>query len=277
MPRCDPDGQVSEVSAGRAATTPTPKILLAGGNVINQKILTVLLARRGYSTVGAPDVQRALDALRQGEFALVLLDAEPGEIGDSGAVAAIRELARAKGNSIPVVALVEPETEEDRAHRLAAGFDDHLPKPVQAERLWSVVEAHTSSSGRASAGAVMDRQAALDRVGGDREFLAEMTTLFLEGEYPRLMGEIRGAIEQGDAARLASAAHSMKNWVGNYVASSVFAAVEELEETARRGELSAIEAVHETFRRQIARLTPELAALAAGSKTPADSRYSTLG
>ncbi len=266
-----------ERGASDAPTVGTPsaaarKVLLVEENVIIQRILAGLLAKRGHSLSVATDARQAVAALGGEDFDLVLLAVGAGESDGPASVDAIREAAREKGRYLPVVALVAGGTEDGRPRCLSAGFDDQLAKPVQAERLWQVVDEHTSGSRHAGAAAarsvtVMDREAALGRVGGDWAFLAEMTTLFLQGDYLRLTAEIRGAIDRGDAKGLASAAHSLKNWVGNFAAPSVFAAVETLEETARREVWPGVEAAHDASVRAIARLIPELSSLASGHPT----------
>ena len=58
----------------------------------------------------------------------------PGEDGYA-LLRAIRALAPENGGAVPVVALTAYAHAEDRARTLAAGFTDHLPKPVEAARL----------------------------------------------------------------------------------------------------------------------------------------------
>ena len=55
----------------------------------------------------------------------------------------------------------------------------------------------------------MDWEIALEHVGGDRELLAELVTVFLQ-DYPRLKSEAQQAIAQGDHSRLERAAHTLK-------------------------------------------------------------------
>jgi len=55
----------------------------------------------------------------------------------------------------------------------------------------------------------LDHALALERVGGDRSLLREIAVLFLD-EYPRIMAEIRAALEAGNAVALERAAHSLK-------------------------------------------------------------------
>jgi len=81
-----------------------------------------------------------------------------------------------------------------------------------------------------------DKDALLDRVDGDAEFLAE-TVEILDEDAPSLLEEIRGAAGARDAARLATAAHTMKGLVSNFCAEPAREAAERLEVMGRGGDL----------------------------------------
>ncbi len=83
----------------------------------------------------------------------------------------------------------------------------------------------------------LDREAALDRVGGDLELLQEVAALFLE-EYPVLLSHIRKAIAAGDPLALEHSAHSLKGSVGNFGAKSAHEAAFQLELAGKTHDLS---------------------------------------
>ncbi|MCC7498364.1 MAG: Hpt domain-containing protein [Bryobacterales bacterium] len=83
----------------------------------------------------------------------------------------------------------------------------------------------------------LDREAALDRVGGDLELLQEVAALFLE-EYPALLSHIREAVVAGDALALEHSAHSLKGSVSNFGAESAHEAAFQLELAGKTGDLS---------------------------------------
>jgi HPt (histidine-containing phosphotransfer) domain-containing protein len=63
---------------------------------------------------------------------------------------------------------------------------------------------HSENTGRA-----LDLNVALAHVDGDRQFLAELATLFVQ-DYPRLRDEARESILKGDHSSLERAAHTLK-------------------------------------------------------------------
>jgi two-component system sensor histidine kinase/response regulator len=83
---------------------------------------------------------------------------------------------------------------------------------------------------------ILDRQALLERVGGDDGLLREITKIFLE-EYPTLLDEIRSAVAAGDAQRIERAAHSLKGAVANFGAAAATDAAYQMESVGRRGQI----------------------------------------
>jgi HPt (histidine-containing phosphotransfer) domain-containing protein len=97
---------------------------------------------------------------------------------------------------------------------------------------------------------LLDRTAALDRIGGDEELLREIAGLFLS-EYPSLIAEIRVAVQIGDARALERSAHSLKGSVANFEACAAVDAAFRLESMGRNGNLdqtaSALAALEAAF------------------------------
>lgn len=83
---------------------------------------------------------------------------------------------------------------------------------------------------------LVDKQALLDRVDGDLEFLEETVEL-LESDGRSLVEQLKAASAAGDEECLVSKAHMLKGMVSNFCADSVQRAAEEIEHAARSGQL----------------------------------------
>ncbi len=118
------------------------RVLVAEDNAINRLVAVGLLQSLGYAVETAEDGRQAVEAVRQGHFDLVLMDAHMPELDGFAATAAIREQERAagRGRHTPIVALTADAQPQDVEKSLAAGMDDHLTKPVTRERLAAVLE-----------------------------------------------------------------------------------------------------------------------------------------
>jgi PAS domain S-box-containing protein len=110
---------------------------------------------------------------------------------------------------------------------------------------------------------ILDLDAALGRVDGDRELLVEMADLFLD-EYPRLLTTLRDAVAHGNAQTAAYAAHTLKGSVANFAAMPSFTAAQKLERIARQGDLTQAHAAFADLEAQLTRLKPVLANLKTG-------------
>ena len=126
-------------------------ILLAEDNIVNQKLATKMLEKRGYQVVVAPDGKKAVDAFEKEHFDLILMDIQMPEMDGLEATAEIRkkELELATRNSqpatrIPIVAITAHAMKGDREKFLASGMDDYVPKPVKPENLFEVIKKVTS-------------------------------------------------------------------------------------------------------------------------------------
>lgn len=100
---------------------------------------------------------------------------------------------------------------------------------------------------------IFNLEAALDRLDGDRELLADLIKLFLE-ESPKEFAAIAAALSRQDAAVLASAAHKLKGSVTQFCADRLFDSVKNLEQLGRAGDLAGAAPVCAAVEIQLAEL-----------------------
>ena len=105
---------------------------------------------------------------------------------------------------------------------------------------------------------IVDWMAALQHVNGSRDMLQEIVRLFVDEECPRLMQDIQTGLLEGDAAVVGRAAHTLKSSAGIFEATPVFEAAEQLESMGRNRCLDNAQAVWNSLRAQIERLTVAL-------------------
>ena len=112
-------------------------ILLVEDNLTNQKVLTALLNRLGVTVALVVNGQQALDAIKAGQSAdLILMDLQMPVM--NGYLAAQEIRAWEARNAQPrrtIIALTANAFEEDRQRCLNVGMDDFLPKPVLIDTL----------------------------------------------------------------------------------------------------------------------------------------------
>ena len=121
------------------ATLSGVRILVVDDEEDAREAMVVLLSQAGANVRSVGSATEALDALRDSPPDLLLSDiAMPGEDGYS-LIRRVRALADDRGGQVPAAALTAYATLEDRRKALQAGYNDHIPKPVDPTRLIATV------------------------------------------------------------------------------------------------------------------------------------------
>jgi len=220
------------------------RILLVEDNVVNQRVASGLLTRRGHHVTVAQDGLEALTRLDQETFDLVLMDLQMPVMGGLDATAAIRLRERATGQHVRIVAMTAHAMNSDRERCLAAGMDGYLSKPIDPPMLFAVVEQEEDGGGVPAAipkPVTFDEDALRERLSGDHELMTDVIRVFLE-DLPKRLGAIKSAVTARDAEALRTAAHALKGAAGNLSAGGLFEAARVLERVGAESRLDAAEA-----------------------------------
>ena len=112
-------------------------VLLVEDNEVNRDMLVRRLERAGHRVSTAADGEAALQAMRELQPGVVLMDMNlPVKDGWTACAEAQKESAIA---AIPIIALTAHAMEEDKARALAAGCTDFATKPVDFPALLDVI------------------------------------------------------------------------------------------------------------------------------------------
>ena len=122
-------------------------ILLVDDDVRNIFALTSVLEERGIHILVAENGREALDVLDQSENVdLVLMDIMMPEMDGYEAMKQIRSKKALK--NIPIIALTAKAMKGDRQKCIDAGASDYLAKPVDIEKLVSLLHVWLSNSNK---------------------------------------------------------------------------------------------------------------------------------
>jgi PAS domain S-box-containing protein len=250
------------------------RILLVEDNLINQRVATSWLEKRGHAVVLSVSGEAALAELERHSIDVVLMDLEMPGAGGIATTAEIRRREHDTGQHLPIIAMTAHALEGDRERCLAAGMDDYLAKPIRPAELFHVVEQfapryvsrrmpiHESqevvAGASAANGQMFDRREALATVGNDAQLLGELIEIFL-ADSPKWLRDLQAALDQGkpeDARRLA---HSLKNSAGYFGANQIKQLAYEIEQAAAQRQLAVAQEKCERVLRELERLGPELA------------------
>ena len=237
------NGAANARTATPEETPPVPsvreaalRILVAEDNELNAALLKSLLGKRGYRAHFAGDGRTALMRAAETAFDLVLLDLHMPEMDGFEVARAIREREATTGKHLPIIALTARSSSQDRERCLSAGMDDFLPKPIDAEALWSaidrVVEGCPPADPRRSR--LLDAPVILRACAGERDVFDALCDV-LRRALPEQMGRVHAALHDRDQPRLADAAHTLVGTLGAF-STIAGALARTLEDTANRND-----------------------------------------
>lgn len=129
-----PPALASQPSASRG------HILAAEDNLVNQQLITRLLAKAGYTADIAANGSEAVAAVARVRYDAILMDCQMPEMDGYEATALIRVAEAGTGRRIPIIALTASAMESDRNRCFAAGMDDYLSKPVKPAALVAMLD-----------------------------------------------------------------------------------------------------------------------------------------
>jgi signal transduction histidine kinase/CheY-like chemotaxis protein len=252
-------------------------VLVVEDTPANQKVATKILEKRGHRVMAADNGLRAVELCQHHAFDVIIMDVQMPEMDGFQATTAIRQMEPSLRHDrtspdVAIIAMTAHATRGFEERCLAAEMDAYLSKPVDAERLIGLVESYALGrepqseedalqprlskaivdeairwdaeqdwtsplSPGHSLSNVVDFQAALERMDGNRELLADMATFFLE-DSPELMARIRQGLQNESCEEVRRASHSLKGLASNFGAGRTVQTARTIEKAAEAGDLS---------------------------------------
>jgi PAS domain S-box-containing protein len=258
--------RAKEASRPSRQTAQSLRVLVAEDNATNQMLVAALLKQKGHDVTIVGDGRQAVDRATSGAFDVILMDVQMPEMSGLEATSAIREHERTTGRHTPIVALTARAMAGDREQCLEAGMDAYVSKPLRPDELFSAMDALVAERpGPAVARApsesdTVDRDALLAGFGGRADLLADVIQVFLE-DAPAILTRLDGALREGNASDVASAAHALKGAVGLFSEGAAYEHARRLEQLAQHNDLDAGAAVRDELEASVSRVMAQLRAL----------------
>ncbi|ARA92871.1 hypothetical protein AWN76_006640 [Rhodothermaceae bacterium RA] len=242
------------------------RILVAEDNRVNQQVALRMLAKLGAQADVAADGRKAVEAVQQQAYDLVLMDLHMPELDGLEATRLIRDTLPAHRQP-RIVAMTASAMPEDRRRLLEAGMDDYVSKPTRLDELAAVLDrcrdAHRAGTDPAPTESpssdtttpvvpMIDsiRTQLTELAGDDLDFIREILTDYLN-VAPDLLAGIDAGLGASDPNQTREAAHTLKSSSGAIGARELQQLCAELEALSRGGSLeqasSIVRRIHETF------------------------------
>lgn len=233
-------GQTGDLPAAASAAGEEPPrgpILLVEDNLINQKVVTSLLRKKGYLVDVANHGQEALDLLARGDYRLILMDVQMPVLDGLEATHQIRANPRLAG--LPIIAMTAHAMNGDREICLQAGMNEYLAKPVDHKHLLTVVEQYLAPECARAQTAPAARPEAPPPAGADPALAGQMLQLFTQLAPERLM-RMHQAASDGDLLQLREDALKIHGAAISLSAPGVVRWADTLDDAAARADLEAV-------------------------------------
>lgn len=209
-------------------------ILVVEDDEISQRVATGYLERAGHHVTVAGSGREAIsivDSLGERNnkaFDLILMDFQMPDMDGIKTTAVIRDREKKTGNRTPIVAATAAAMAGDRERCLAAGMDDYIAKPIQAELLFDTIEEQTGIAKQVydvsesqtemesnpvsdfdEDAKLVDFERCRTRVPLGLVGLVKTQRIFLK-ECARQISDMEAAIAQSDFEQVKRSAHSIK-------------------------------------------------------------------
>ena len=117
-------------------------ILLAEDNDLNAEIAEAILERAGLKIERVEDGIQCVNQIMEmpaGTYDMILMDIQMPKMDGYKATQTIRNLSDQEKTCIPIIAMTANAFEEDKRAAIAAGMNGHIAKPIQVDKLLSIL------------------------------------------------------------------------------------------------------------------------------------------
>ncbi len=269
-----PELKISKIPAADSSLSSQPetsrepiRILLVEDNKINQVVASEILRYAGITVDIACNGHEAVLAVQESEHHLILMDIQMPVMDGYEATRRIRKLhesmrtgkSDAGTGRPPIIAMTAHAMSGDRQKCIDAGMDDYLPKPIETDKLFKMIEkwvpngfdraaalnsAEKSPENGSESGfdtlenevkaftdvhpLYIDINNALKRINWNRSLLITILKEFRE-RYQHAVATIEDFMNRGDLESAAKYVHEIKGVSANISAKSLHYALEHFE------------------------------------------------
>jgi CheY-like chemotaxis protein len=231
-------------------------VLLVEDNEINQQVAKEILEGAGLNVALAADGQEGVNAVKESNYDVVLMDVQMPVMDGYTATREIRKDKQFK--DLPIIAMTAHAMAGDEDKSLKAGMNGHVTKPIDPDQLFSTLQKWVKPV--AAQAAVQkppvheaspepdqtvphedelpetlpgfDLEAGLKRLQGNRRLYRKLLVDF-GANYTETAAEIRKTLDANDFDQAHSLVHNIKGLAGNLEATDLQAAAVEMEKLVK--------------------------------------------
>ena len=118
-------------------------ILIVEDNLLNRKLLEIILRPYGYRLLVALNGKEAIEIATREQPGLILMDMHLPKVSGYDATKTLK--SQPETAHIPIVALTAQAMADERQHALAVGCDDYISKPIDTRAFPDQVKRYLDS------------------------------------------------------------------------------------------------------------------------------------
>jgi CheY-like chemotaxis protein len=218
---------------------PQLKILVVDDDVLNQRMMELLLRREGHQVDLAFNGLEALEAVKIQEYDVIFMDLQMPVMDGIEASRSIRTWENG-GQHTFIVALTASYLPEEGQVLFEAGIDNYISKPFEIEHVQRLLKYGFPDRPKNSTAQspipgqelrpdkVLDIQKGIIQVGGDEETYRELLSDFIKG-LPQRLGKIQRYYANENLVELSRAAHNLNGIASNLGASQLSVSARKLD------------------------------------------------
>lgn len=225
--------------------TPQLRILVVDDDVLNQRMMQLLLRREGHQVDLASNGLEAFEAIKLQNYDVVFMDLQMPVMSGIEASQRIRKWENG-GQHTFIVALTASYLPEEGQVLFEAGIDNYISKPFDIEQIQQLLKYAFQARLQDTSDPlvileqevrpekVLDIQKGIVQVGGDEETYKELLSDFIE-ELPKRLRTIRQLNETKDLVELSRAAHNLNGIAANLGAAQLSVCARKLDKQSIEG------------------------------------------
>lgn len=219
------------------------RVLLVEDSHVNQIVALDLLENAGLRVSVVDNGKKAIEAVYEKDFDLVLMDIQMPEM--DGLTAARKIRSDERFSDLPIIAMTAHAMLGDREKSLEAGMNEHLTKPINPSRLYEELLKYISPHSRDTVTVKDELQQeyydlefpeidglnvkrGLENLAGSRRGYSRVLKSFKE-DYADAAKKMNTSLALGEFNEAAALAHSTKGVAGNMGAERLYRAALDIE------------------------------------------------
>ena len=243
---------------------PQLKILVVDDDVLNQRMMELLLRREGHLVDLASNGSEALEAIKIKEYDVVFMDLQMPIMDGIEAGRRIR-IWENGGRHTFIVALTASYLPEKGHVLFEAGIDNYVSKPFEIEQIQRLLkyafqaplnedaEQPVILGQELKSEKVLDLQKGIAQVGGYKEMYRELLSDFIAG-LPNRLESIQHFFASQDTVELARAAHNLSGIAASLGASQLAVCARTLEKQSIEGYTESLSSLIQEFQLVVGKL-----------------------